>query len=435
MSACLTVSAVFGSASLISANDIETARSLVETGQFEQADSLLATLKDPERFLWRGRIAFMNYDFPAASKFYTQYRKALGKAHPAAEAETFSHQLELANQALSSVAAIEVVDSLTVPTVSFLNAYRLPASAGRLAEPDALPFEGSREVASSAFFNERGDFALWAEPDTLGVYRITEATRLTDGSWSAPRQADDILNNGGDVDYPFMCADGTTLYFASDGEESMGGYDIFVATRDASDGEYLKPRNIGMPFNSPFDDYMMAIDEENGIGWWATDRNRLADRLTIYIYILEDARENVDFEDEEIPAMALARLSDISLTQDDDTDYAPLRRRIASIRPATPPKAEEFRFQLPGGRVYTAMSDFRSQEARRIMAQYVKTEKEADSTAEMLSDLRRKYHSAAGSAGRNAVSREILTLEDKTESLRKTLTELRNRIYSAELGL
>ena len=70
-------------------------------------------------------------------------------------------------------------------------------------------------------------------------------------------------------------SDGITLYYASDGEGSLGGYDIFVTRYDSENGNYLRPDNIGMPFNSPANDYMYAIDEFNNIGWFASDRYQL----------------------------------------------------------------------------------------------------------------------------------------------------------------
>ena len=32
------------------------------------------------------------------------------------------------------------------------------------------------------------------------------------------------------------------------------------------------PENVGMPFNSPYNDYMYVIDEFNDLGWFASDR-------------------------------------------------------------------------------------------------------------------------------------------------------------------
>ena len=36
----------------------------------------------------------------------------------------------------------------------------------------------------------------------------------------------------------------------------MGGYDIFVTRYNSDTDNYLNPENVGMPFNSPFNDYM-----------------------------------------------------------------------------------------------------------------------------------------------------------------------------------
>ncbi len=409
---------------------VDEAELLIETGRLDEAEAILRESKDPARFLWQGRIAFLKYDFDEAQRLYAQYRKAIGKATPQPKSSSFSRQLDIAGKALESVAQIEVIDSITVPTASFLSAYRLPASAGRLAEADQIPIEGRDDIASSVFFNEREDFAIWAEPDTTGVYRITESSRLVDGSWSEPRQAPDILNEGGDTDYPFMCSDGSTLYFASDGEGSMGGFDIFMATRDASDGEYLKPRNIGMPFNSPYDDFMMVIDEENGVGWWATDRNRLGDRLTIYIYQLTESRTNIDPDDENL--LALAALSDISLTQDPETDYAPIKRAIAGVRQGRPRKPVDFHFPIPGRGVVTSYSDLGTTEGRRLMQEYQKLLARYQNDRLELRSLRLKYRNAVGAGGRKALEHDILALEQREAETKESLKELKNKIISAE---
>lgn len=87
------------------------------------------------------------------------------------------------------------------------------------------------------------------------------------------------------VNYPFMMPDGTTFYFAATGEESIGGYDIFVTRFDSESGSFLKAENIGMPFNSTANDYMYAIDEFNDIGWFATDRSQPEGKVCIYIFI------------------------------------------------------------------------------------------------------------------------------------------------------
>ena len=68
-----------------------------------------------------------------------------------------------------------------------------------------------------------------------------------------------------------MAADGITIYFGSEGHEGLGGYDIFTSRFNSETADYLPPQNVGMPFNSPYNDYMMAFDELAGVGCF--DRN------------------------------------------------------------------------------------------------------------------------------------------------------------------
>lgn len=57
-----------------------------------------------------------------------------------------------------------------------------------------------------------------------------------------------VLNDG----YIYMHPDGKTIYFASQGHNSMGGYDIFKSTRLA--GRWSTPENLGYPINTPYDE-------------------------------------------------------------------------------------------------------------------------------------------------------------------------------------
>ena len=80
-------------------------------------------------------------------------------------------------------------------------------------------------------------------------------------------------------------ADGVTLYFAAQGVNSMGGYDIFMSTFDLDKGVFYSPENIGLPFNSTANDYLLAIDDINHLGWLVTDRRQPEDKVCIYTFV------------------------------------------------------------------------------------------------------------------------------------------------------
>lgn len=314
----------------------------------------------------------------------------------------FSVNEALQRQMKGHVEKITVVDSILVDKDSFLKRYRLQPSSGHLLDRAALDAFGIVEDEfghpATGFTNEFGDYLVWAQPDSTGYMRLRESVRLVSGEWSDPEYLSSILNMADDADdeaesnaaFPFMLDDGVTLYYAADGDESLGGYDIFVAMKDPSDGTYLKPRNIGMPFNSPYDDYMMAIDPQTGVGWWATDRNRIEDKLTVYVYVLPEERENVDPADPDLEVYAtLYGWQDV---QDDDQQAtaAALRKEIAAIKPANT-RRPDFNLDLPGGRRYFYFSDFKNQNAASKMKGYLRMQQDLEREKKELADLRTKY--------------------------------------------
>jgi hypothetical protein len=94
------------------------------------------------------------------------------------------------------------------------------------------------------------------------LYRLV---KLPDGTWSQPQNLGPTINTQFDEDAPFMSIDNKTLYFASNGPKSIGGFDIFVSIIDR-DNQWTDPINLGFPINSYDDDlfYTETIDGRQG---------------------------------------------------------------------------------------------------------------------------------------------------------------------------
>ncbi|MCM1152388.1 MAG: hypothetical protein NC328_01875 [Muribaculum sp.] len=357
--------------------------------------------------------------------FGLAFAAATVTAAPVKKAASASEN-EALKLALDHVQKVVVIDSINVPEDHFFSHYRLPSSAGRILSPEDIPIAAIRDEASMAFSNEAGDFLMWSQPDSIGTLRIVESSRLTDGSWQKPVFSPEDINLNGDADFPFLSADGSILYYASDGEGSIGGYDIFVAGRDTQTGEYLEPTNIGMPFNSEADDYMMALDEENGVGWWATTRNAADGFVTIYVYILSDSRENLDPDDENL--MTLASLSDYKSTWEPDADYSDILSVIANITEGgTPP--EDFHIPMPGGKFLTRYDELSTAAARQAVEQWLNLQARQDDDLRKLKDLRREYHNRRAAS----TASKIQTLEAAIDKRYSRLRKARSDAYK-QLG-
>ncbi len=382
--------------------------------------SLTAGAQTVDELISNAHDAYMNYDFTEASRLLAAAKKKARKEIPPAIEEE-EKLISLAESFLDRVEKLVILDSISVPRKEFFKAYKLPVSSGVLSGLEGLPYEGSN--VEYVFTNEGDDYKIWMEPDTAGIYKIKESIRLTDGKWHEPSDVSEVLNEMGNTIFPFMMADGVTLYFASDNDESLGGYDIFVAKRDATDGTFLQPQNIGMPYNSPYDDYMLAIDELNGVGWWATDRNQLGDDITIYLFKVNDLRSNYDPEEEGITDFA--KIADYKATWVPDENYESLIEEINAIQPGEDKKQIDFLFPIPGGKTYTTLDDFKSAAGKTAMKRYLDAKKSYESGMTNLDSLRRKFaESKSGSLAKSIIASEK-ALDIEKENLRK----LRSDVY------
>ncbi len=325
---------------------------------------------------------------------------------------------------LDRVEQIEVIDSVTVDSAEFFLHYRLSPEAGRITLGTGRDSDG----ATVAFTPECGREIIWAAPGDDGLSRLMGASILDDGTIEGVGELDASLGQGGNASYPFLMADGISLYYASDGEGSVGGYDIFL-TRRNDDGGFTVPQNVGMPYNSPYNDYMLAIDETAGIGWWATDRNAPPGKVNIYMYVPSEVR--VNYPSDRPDLIDLAMLADIKATQTSGRDYSELLASVHDMeRRSDSADSGKKLFRLSvGGKIYTTLSDFRNADARHAMTEVIALRREYDALEAELDGLRKRY-----SAGARDLAGEIRSLERRRKSLGGEIRRATNNVIKAETG-
>jgi tetratricopeptide (TPR) repeat protein len=102
-------------------------------------------------------------------------------------------------------------------------------------------------------------------PGGFGGKDIYYCTKESGNSWSAPVNLGASINSANDEDSPFLSIDNKRLYFSSNGEKSIGGFDILVS--EFNDNKtWADAANLGYPFNSTNDDifYTTTIDGLRG---------------------------------------------------------------------------------------------------------------------------------------------------------------------------
>ena len=397
---------------------------LLRTGRHAEARRFPAKGTNDSK-IGLAEIAFLEYDFDGADEHLDAYEKGLKRgrrkaAEPSAEAEALRERIERGRNMMERVEQLTVIDSIAVCRDDFFRIYRLSKAAGRLVGAEAL-FAGSGAVEGlPAYVTENGDIAIWSAPDDNENYTLRQTIRLDDGSWDDARPLGDALGEGGDAAYPFLMSDGVTLYFANDGENSLGGYDIFMTRNNGE--EYLQPQNIGMPYNSPYDDYMLAIDEESGTGWWATDRNRLGDSLTVYRFIPAEMRVNYPADTAGLASLAMIR--DFSATQQPGADYSNLLARPSGSEADN--DAAAFTIAI-GSKIYHNLNDFRTGRGRTLMTQIIGSRRKLESTLEDLRRMRARY-----GRGDKGLAQQIMHAEAEAAALRQEIRRLTDELAITE---
>lgn len=130
----------------------------------------------------------------------------------------------------------------------------------------------SNERFASYNFNDRSIyFAKDKENGKNGYDIMVSGVKVKrERSWGLPVQVLDVSSqfNDGPI---YLHPDGKTMYFASEGFDSMGGYDIFVSKKIRGGG-WGKPKNMGSPINTPYDDYFFAATANGKYAYIASNR-------------------------------------------------------------------------------------------------------------------------------------------------------------------
>ena len=312
------------------------------------------------------------YDFEAAVQLLEKEIATLKrKRQSTASAEALLHTAQEGLTKLHATERIIIIDSVVCPRQQVLKAIRISQESGRI-DTYASTYHTTDDSGATLYENDLGNKRFLALPHQL---RLAVSDKIGN-QWSEPTPLTGLSDEDTSQNFPFLLADGITLYYAAKGPESMGGYDIFVTRADGEDGSFLAPENVGFPFNSPANDYLLAIDELAQLGWLVTDRRQPAGKVCVYTFIPNETRVVYGDETDDEELRDLARLTSIRDTWKTATSsrVKEAKQRLADLRAgktfgqtATP----DFVFVVDDARTYTHLADFRSPVAKTKMQQYL----------------------------------------------------------------
>ncbi|MGM9797746.1 MAG: tetratricopeptide repeat protein [Parabacteroides sp.] len=405
-----------------------------ETGDLTTAAKHLKVAvkrRTQEAYRYLGEVYFLTYQFDEAAEMFEEYINLLSKKKQ--DTAPFETRLETANEGdrlLDKVEAVEIIDSLVVDKSEFLSAYTLSEEAGKLSYYDDF-FQTGQNVASTVYTNQKGDKIYYAHPTAENQTCLFTQSKLMD-HWGDEKQLPMNVNSTANDNYPFVLSDGVTIYYASEGNGSLGGYDLFVTRYNTSSDSYLAPEQLGMPFNSPFNDYMIVIDEAKQLGWFVSDRHQPDGKVCVYLFIPDANHARVESDDIELKRR-LAAVNAIQESWRAGADYsAQIQLAHQAIPFGKPEVRKDFTFAINDQLTYYILDDIQNPEAKKLYQKVIALRKQIQQQTDRLETLRTNYHKG-NSGKKEQLTPTILQAEQQLDELLPQPDEWEKKARNAEV--
>jgi tetratricopeptide (TPR) repeat protein len=145
------------------------------------------------------------------------------------------------------------------------------------------------KVESAASISPDGNTLVYASFRTEGKGKsdLWISKKLPDGTWGKPVNIEELNTPHGE-DFPIIVDDGKAILFASEGFNSMGGFDVFKAEWDSVNQKYKEPVNIGYPINTPDNNMTVCYMESGRSAYISAVREDSNGDFDLYRVVFED---------------------------------------------------------------------------------------------------------------------------------------------------
>lgn len=116
-------------------------------------------------------------------------------------------------------------------------------------------------------------------------------TNNIDGFWTKPKNLGKLINTPRDETTPFIHPNGVSLYISANGYPGMGGYDLYVSTKQ--DTAWARPSNLEYPINTYKDEVAIVIGADGKTAYFAKEEQKnfeILDSRLVSIVLPEDAK-------------------------------------------------------------------------------------------------------------------------------------------------
>lgn len=219
-------------------------------------------------------------------------------------------------------------------------------------------WEGSCSITSDGrklyFASER--------PGGIGGRDLYVSEKIN-GDWGPAKNLGPEINTVHDEDAPFIHPDGITLFFSSEGHQSIGGYDIMYSVKQ--DNKWIAPLSMGIPLNTTEDDRYYVINAKGDKGYFSSTRGGAGGKGKQDIYTVEPGILG------ERPIIALLKGKIFA-------DEKPIEAKISVIRKSTEESIGPYYSNSNTGKYLMALTPGNSYKITIAMAGYETIEEDLD---------------------------------------------------------
>lgn len=241
------------------------------------------------------------YDFERAKKYFITFDKE------APRSMSREHDSKLLIRSVNTAMQVtSMYNPFEVQNVTFIN-LRDPRQTGQIrmkggdlsVKPELFfsEDESRGDLNSLMFMPEnvaRGQKVYFAGPGRNGRdgFQIMQAKRGNTGKWTDIKPID-MLNTERDEILPYYDPVGKDIYFASNGREGLGGFDLFRSHYDEERDEWSEPVSLGFPVNSAFDDYLLLPGTDLGMVTFFSARQVSDTAVAVYRVHLSEPKQSL----------------------------------------------------------------------------------------------------------------------------------------------
>lgn len=149
--------------------------------------------------------------------------------------------------------------------------------------PEAINAKGTTATQPHVVQNNGKEILYFASNRTGGrggmdLWYVERPLSATGNAFANPINLGPSINTLGDEMTPYFSTGEGTLYFSSNGQTSIGGFDIYSSKGDLS--TWAPADNLGLPYNSPADDYYYIKHNDGEGGFLVSNRIVAGEKLT-----------------------------------------------------------------------------------------------------------------------------------------------------------